>query len=265
MSHHMRKIFKNKINTIVRTLGEQKEARHFDRDPIIIGGCGRSGTTLLLSILAAHPEIFAIPHETVALVQWAPAFAEQEGHEHTMLPSRIDRLYRHLLVKRVPPEARCWCEKTPRNVRYLQNILQHWSESRFINIIRDPRDVLTSRHRNKPDKYWVSLNRWVQDVKAGLEFEDHSRVLTIRYEDLVQNFEASIHNLCGFLQVECVPEILNWHDHTSVRKNRSWKGKVVKLHANSVQKWKLPEHESRLNHIMKDERILDLMERLNYR
>ncbi len=32
--------------------------------PIIIGGCGRSGTTLLLSILGSHPNIQAIKDET---------------------------------------------------------------------------------------------------------------------------------------------------------------------------------------------------------
>jgi hypothetical protein len=32
--------------------------------PIIIGGCARSGTTLLLSVLSCHPNIYAIPDET---------------------------------------------------------------------------------------------------------------------------------------------------------------------------------------------------------
>ncbi len=260
----MAKTLKHKINSIVRYLGERKEAHHFDRDPIIIGGCGRSGTTLLLSILAAHPEIFAIPHESVALVNWELPAQEQAESESPLRPTRIDRLYRHLLVKRVPQAARRWCEKTPRNIHHIENILQYWSESHFINIIRDPRDVLTSRHRNKPGEYWVSLNRWVKDVKQGLEYEDHPRVFTIRYEDLVQNFEPSIRELCNFLQIECGPEILNWHDHTTVRKNRAWQGKVVKLHAKSVQKWKQPEHAARLSQIMQDERIVELMEQLNY-
>jgi len=249
---------------MVRYLGERKEARHFDQDPIVIGGCGRSGTTLLLSILAAHPDIYAIPHESVAFVNWEPNIQNSPNAKHPLRPARIDRLYRHLLAKRIPSGNRRWCEKTPRNIHHVENILQYWEEAKFINIIRDPRDVLTSRHHNKPGEYWVSPNRWVKDVSKGLELIDRPRVFTVRYEDLVQNFEPTIRDLCAFLQIECGPEILNWHVHTTVRVNRSWQGKVVKLHANSVEKWKHPEHAERLTQILGDERILDLMERLDY-
>lgn len=250
---------KHRSNTLVRYLGKRKETRCFDRDPIVIGGCGRSGTTLLLSILAAHPDIFAIPHESVALVDW-----ETDHSGVGLHPARIDRLYRHLLVNRVPRSNRLWCEKTPRNVRVADKILEYWPDAFFINIIRDPRDVLTSRHQDNPDGYWVSLNRWVQDVNMGLKLQDHPRVYTMRYEDLVQDFEQTISDLCEFVRIECGPEILNWHAHTTVRRNNSWKGKVVKLHTKSVMKWELPEHEARLSKIMEDQRILGLMEQLNY-
>jgi len=251
--------FKRKSNALVRFLGEKKEARCFSRDPIVIGGCGRSGTTLLLSILAAHPDIFAIPHESVALVDW-----ETDPSGKGMRPARIDRLYRHLLVNRVQRSNQLWCEKTPRNVRVAEKILAYWKDAFFINIVRDPRDVLTSRHRNDPEKYWVSLDRWVSDVNKGLAVQEHPRVYTVKYEDLVQDFEQTIRGLCDFVRIECGPEILNWHVHTTVRRNNSWVGKVVKLHAKSVKKWEMPEHAERLSLIMKDQRILELMEQLNY-
>ncbi len=43
------------------TIGRLKN--DFPDPPVIIGGCGRSGTTLLLSILASHPAILGVPEE----------------------------------------------------------------------------------------------------------------------------------------------------------------------------------------------------------
>ena len=44
--------------------GRQRLSR---MSPIVIGGCARSGTTLLLSVLSCHPNVYAIPVETQAL------------------------------------------------------------------------------------------------------------------------------------------------------------------------------------------------------
>ncbi len=44
-------------------IGRIKDFRLY-KSPILIGGCGRSGTTLLTSILSSHPKIALIPHET---------------------------------------------------------------------------------------------------------------------------------------------------------------------------------------------------------
>ena len=151
-------------NPMINALGRWKERRNFTRDPILIGGCGRSGTTLLLAILSAHPNIFAFSRELVAVVDWKPADNDPDSLE----PARLDRLYRELLWRRIPPSAQRWCEKTPRNVHHIDKILDFWPNSRFFHIVRDPRDVLTSRHPTRPDEYWVSPERWVRDVRAGL-------------------------------------------------------------------------------------------------
>ena len=37
--------------------------RRVSRPPIVIAGCGHSGTTLLLAILDAHSSIYAVPYE----------------------------------------------------------------------------------------------------------------------------------------------------------------------------------------------------------
>jgi hypothetical protein len=235
-----------------------KEKHLFNKGPILIGGCGRSGTTLLLSVMSAHPHIFAFPHEVAAFFKW------QENENGDMYPTRIDRMYRYLVSHHVQKSATRWCEKSPRNVLKINEILNYWDNAHFINIIRDARDVLTSRHPQKPDAYWVPLERWLNDVRIGLKYKDHPRVTTIHYEDLVHEYEKTITKICDEIGEEVVPEIISWYDHATVRSNRAWFGGVERLHQKSVNKWKKEEHAQRLEEIMQNKEIVELQKELGY-
>ena len=258
----MENAFKRKFgNPLVNYLGRYKEARHFFRDPIFIGGCGRSGTTLLLSILSAHPHVFAFPDELSAVVKWNPS----PDDPSRQIPARLDRLYRDLLLRKVPAARQRWCEKTPRNVRYIDKILSYWPQAHFLHIVRDPRDVLTSRHPSKPGQYWVTPERWVKDVRAGLAHQDNPRVFTLRYEELVSNFEHLLSEICLFLEEPVVPQIQNWHSHTTVTRNRAWSNPVNPLHAESIRKWEQPEHAARLATILEFPGLVELMNKIGYK
>ena len=248
---------------VINYLGRIKERRVFSKPPVFIGGCGRSGTSLLLSILSAHPKIFAVPHETDAFTQWRNA--EPGGKRgSSAYPLREDRLYRYLMTHHVPAEAWRWCEKRPYNVLYIKEILCYWPDSRFINIIRDARDVLTSCHPKRSDRYWIAPSRWIRDVSAGLKFKDHPHVLTIRYEDLISDSDLIIKQICDFINEACVPEILHWYENAAVRKNRAWFGGLQPIHSGSVKKWERPEYNSRIESIMKNAQIVKLLKELNY-
>lgn len=180
-------------------LGEARVRGTFTREPILSGGCGRSGTTLLLAMLSAHPSIYAIPAESMALLDWEYIDADGSG-ERTPIPLYLRRLMRALTWARVSTTAIRWCLKTPRHVRFLPELMTFFRERlRFIHIVRDGRDVITSRHPNAPDRPWIGPERWVEDVQAGLRFEDHPAVHTVRYEDLVRDTAAAIGGVCEFL------------------------------------------------------------------
>jgi len=55
----------SKVAYVKSWLFDRKLSR--TRRPIVIGGCARSGTSLLLSLLSCHPQIIAIPVETQTL------------------------------------------------------------------------------------------------------------------------------------------------------------------------------------------------------
>lgn len=251
--------FKKTINPIIHYFGKKKMEKHFHKPPLLIGGCGRSGTTLLLSVLSAHPEVFAFPYELSAFNYW------KKGKEGNLIPKRMDRLHRYVLFNKVPKSASFWCEKTPRNVNHLKNIFKYFNdEVFFIHIIRDGRDVMLSKHPDKPGEYWVQPERWVNDVKAGLEYKNHTRVLTIKYEELILNFKDTIQKICSFIDIALVDELLDWHSYASVRRNNAWQGKVQKLNSSSIEKWKRTDDTERIHQIMQNGEVVGLLKELGY-
>ena len=208
---------KGVLRPLTNVLGAARIKHAFSKPPVLVGGCARSGTTLLLSMIDAHPEIHGVPFETGAFASWKKATLTKE-----FVPKRIDPFYRYFLTHRVPSTVTRWCEKTPTNVRCIDKIFDYFDgQAQFVHIIRDGRDVLTSRFPEKPDEYWVSPARWVNDVRAGLAYREHDRVITVRYEDLVRAPSESIRGIIENLGHEYTPEMERWVEHTGVRESES--------------------------------------------
>lgn len=244
---------KSLSNPVINFFGKIREQTTFAKEPILIGGCARSGTSLLLSILSAHSAIHAIPTETDAFTNW-----NEEGS-----PVRMDRLYRQLLLHRVKSTATRWCEKRPYNVRYIGEILKFYDNKvRFIHIIRDPRSVCTSVHPRKPSQYWVSLDRYIHDVTLGLAYENHSCVFTLRYEDLIEDTNNVLRELCQFIGEPFNEAMKDWYTHATVRSNRAWFKSLDDIRAD--RGWGDPQHQLRVEEIMISPEMQQMMTRLGY-
>ena len=229
------------------------------RKPIVIGGSGRSGTTLLLSVLSCHPHIYAINDEPRAM---APG---QHLNPMKKAPFKIDRIYQYLISHPIPDHCNRWCEKTPRNVLHFDRILHHFGKGvRIINMVRDGRDVVTSRHPTDPSRYWVSPEIWARDVSAGLQVEDHPQVLTIRYEDLVNHYEQTVRDVCDFINEEFVDDFLRYPESAHVQFNPAWFGTARAINPASIGRWEKSEHQHIVDEFMKTPQAVQLMEHYEY-
>lgn len=250
----MAPFYKKIFFPIFRYLGGKKITENFSEEPIIIGGCGRSGTTLLLSILDAHPNIYSMKKENGAFLVW-------ENNQ----PKRIDRLYRYFAFNSVPQDPSRYCLKNPGNVRYFGNILDYYNNQvKLIHIVRDARDVLTSVHPKNKNDYWVSIERWINDVSAGLEFKDHDRVYTVKYEDLIRNYSDTVKDLLNFLNEDYLEQMQNWTENTELVESKAWDSQVQKLHSDSIARWQKPEYKDRTEKIMNNETVTSMLKKLNY-
>ncbi len=123
---------------------------------IHVVGCGpRSGTTLIAEMMIACFEI--------------DLFMERERHI-TTLPDR---------------PADIFLTKIPIDVLIIKPVLHLMKNLYVIYMLRDPRDMIVSKHGADPDRYWASLKFWQTYTPYGDSLRNHPRFITVRYEDLI--------------------------------------------------------------------------------
>jgi len=235
-------------------------ANKLTKSPIVIGGCGRSGTSILSAVLSAHPSIVVIPMETNVFCRFTKdlkGISLEDFTKQRMLPNFVKYSTRETQTR--------ICEKTPINVFYFNEILKLYNNDiKLINIIRDGRDVLLSRHPLDSSFPFVSWKAWKSRMLDGLKYKDHPSVYTIKYEDLVLNFKETIVKLCNFLEEPVTKEILDWYKYATVRKHAAWFKPLRPLDAKSIGKWKTTEHKEQVEKFMNQKVCVELMKEYGY-
>ncbi len=258
--------FKNDMVWAMRILSEGNVNRlmqltRLSKPPILIGGCGRSGTSLLQSILSAHPSIICPSIETNIFIQ--------PRKFRSMTFNRLNnlrKLYAYLLIENTEKRfATRWCEKTPRNIRFFDKTYNEFGgDIRLINIVRDGRAVVTSIFP-ETGKYHIDPIRWVKDVQLGTILESKIKLLTIRYEDLILDFEKVIKTICDYIDEPMVPEILDYYNYSSIKDHGAWHGgKLKPIFTSSLDKWKSPKHNKRVESLLSTPGATELLKYYSY-
>lgn len=239
-----------------RTIQQMRE------NPIFVGGSGRSGTTLVVSLLSVHPNIYVVPNETGAFCP--TAYSEEENLQASF---NIERAYSHLIESEVDLEKFTrWCEKSPKNILFAERLLGYFGDrTRFINVVRDGRDVVTSVHPSDPNSYHVAPERWARDVSAGRQIEDHPRVITVRYEDIVRDHLPPMRRICEFIE-EPFPEeeFEAYPESAQLQESRAWYGKAREISDSSVGRWKKDEHTKVVDRLYATDGAEELLEHYGY-
>ncbi len=194
----------------------------FSLSPIVLGGCGRSGTTLLRMMLDSHQRICCGPESSVFRRQALDpeSLADRFGFPRAAVLEIYDRAgsrpqfidaFASLCMQKTGKSR--WAEKTPRNIGRIGEIFRCFPEARFVHVLRDGRDVACSlrthpRHRVKngklvPRDTWKRIagcaRRWRDDIEGSRPFWSDPRFHTVRYEDLVLNPRPVLEKLMAFL------------------------------------------------------------------
>ena len=195
-----------------------------DNRPIVVGGCYRSGTSLVRRVLDSHPCIHCGPEVKL----FRDFYGDYLGVEDPIVHLRFMTTARSLLPEgellevlgqalveiheraaRVAGKAR-WADKAPENVVFLeewQRILgDAWV---FLHVVRGPLDTLASIEesgfpRSIPAGLDKRIDLYLDYAQAGLRFaEQHpDRYVRVRYEDLAADPEPTVRELMASLGEE---------------------------------------------------------------
>jgi hypothetical protein len=206
----------------------------------LVGGCGSSGTTLLIHLLSRHPRVASAPElnffnhpESLDLERFrasldallarrrlTPGYKQvasflgpraELGLERERLASwsreARDAAELHALLARHLCDrvgATHFVEKTPTNVYAFEALARVNPEARLVHLIRDGRDVAASLLRRGRSLYGAG-SRWLYDTLAGLRGRGRPAYLEIRYEELVTDPSATLARVFAHLGLSPLP------------------------------------------------------------
>jgi hypothetical protein len=219
--------------------------------PLFMIGTQRSGSNLLRLMLNELPSIAAPhpPHILQRMTPLLPHYGDLARRENfAQLVDDVCRLvelnpvpWERVALNRVDVLNRCrdhslvavfgavydvmaqsrgaktWCCKSLQNINYLDEIERYYGpQARYIYLYRDGRDVAVSfrkavvgeKHFYHIAKEWAGTQRLALKLRERI---DPARIISVSYEDLTSQPEATTRRLCEFLGEQFTPAMLDFH------------------------------------------------------
>ncbi|MCG3150011.1 MAG: hypothetical protein PCFJNLEI_03478 [Verrucomicrobiae bacterium] len=231
------------------------------QSPVILGGSQRSGTTLLRVMLDSHPALACGPECSLL----TGGFLPEKLAKRFDIP--LDSIWQmrqaatdhaHFIELFLTDYAdrrgkRRWAEKTPQNIRHLDWIFAHWPNAKFIHVLRDGRDTVCSIRTHprfrmiEGEKIPTGIRRplepciqhWLRDTGAGLRWRGKPNYCEVRYEDLVNQPETTLRQVCAFIGEDFVPAMLRYHEQPRDATNFITNVAATKpLKATAIGRWR---------------------------
>lgn len=235
------------------------------KERIFLVGCPRSGTTLLQSIVAAHPAVASFPesHFFAKLLlrrnRWERllCLGSQEVNHciddflldvkredlRALFPKRYGFTFQYAsafqkALDAIAGNKTIWLEKTPRHLHYIHEIEKWIKGAKFIHITRSGQDVVASMYEvtHKYPDVWQGhrsieqcVDRWSSDMAISKKYSRKSNHLIVSYENLINDSDSVLRALERFINIRFDASLM-MHRASVAQKiilnNEVWKGLV---------------------------------------
>jgi tetratricopeptide (TPR) repeat protein len=230
--------------------------------PLFVLGFPRSGTTLLEQTLTAHPRIAAgdelpfiaelaelMPRLLESPLSYPEALAELWMGDHREdLNNLRDHYLRRVGELGIVPLGAAWfTDKMPLNEMHLGLIHLVFPEAPLLHVTRHPLDVVLSVFSNllthgfycayaleSAARHYVLVTDLVEHYCREMKLN----YLRVRYEDMVEDQEASVRRVMAFIGEEFDPSYLAFHENRRYARTASYAQVTEKLYARSRYRYR---------------------------
>ncbi len=198
---------------------------------IFLVGSPRSGTTILQSLLAAHPEVISFPESkffhyllyekfAAKLPSRMEAFFNDEINRPELLQGFDDSQSVEAKVSwfvgvldglAAEENKRIWVEKTPEHIYFIEDIERFLPDVKFIHILRNSMDCIASMYEATRtfNELWGGdwdldhcIERWEYAVLTSHKYVDNPNHILVKYEELLDDKIKILRKLCKFIGIE---------------------------------------------------------------
>ncbi|WP_339670796.1 sulfotransferase [Dasania marina] len=235
---------------------------HKTEEPLFIMGLPRTGTTLLERIIASHSDVFAAGELQnfsgvliKALIQQNPGI-KLNKQQSVQLANELNwqALGKSYLASTRPRtgHSKHFIDKMPINYLYLGLIAQALPQAKIILLQRHPLDACYAIYKTLfaqvyPYSYCLQDlgNYYVAWHKLMTHWQQcrPDNLITIQYENLVHNTEATTRELLQFCKLPWQQQCLNFHTLKTSVATASASQVRQPIYSSSIGKWKHVEDE----------------------
>jgi Flp pilus assembly protein TadD len=240
-------------------------AGHPSTQPVFIVGMPRSGSTLVEQILASHPDAYGAGEASTLAdtlkdaakrcPAWKSPMPFPALSEAECLATAEDYLGRinSLAVDWPHPEPpRLIVNKMLDNFAHIGLIRRLWPKARIIHTVRDPIDTCLSCFSIPFDHLEFTfdlgeLGRYYRQYRALMAHWEQvlppEAILTVRYEDLVQNLPHHAQRIIAYCGLPWNPDCLKFHENRRIVRTSSLAQVRTPLYRSALHRWR-PDNES---------------------
>lgn len=182
---------------IIQKVIKNKNKKGEEVKKILIIGFRHSGTTMLMQLLRAHPE--------VGWIEFEESYIEFKKPKEWILKlarKRVPDLKKYAWGEKIPWGFRDDDKNGKRAIRMSKRWLKLFKDGRVLHILRHPLDAVPNG-KEEVDHMMASTLEVINFINSN------NRCATIVYEDLVMEPEIHLSNIFNFLNLKNNKKIIN--------------------------------------------------------